>query len=78
MIEAIVGDAPHEVAIVSYGEVPYLLGEFSDNSEAVRRALAKLKPCGAFHAATIDRGLLRHGYAQPPAKSLPPRDSAGQ
>jgi hypothetical protein len=27
MIEAIVGDAPHEVAIISYGEAPYLLGE---------------------------------------------------
>jgi len=54
MIEAIVGDAPHEVAIVSYGEAPYLLGDFSNNSVAVRGALAKLKPCGAFHAATID------------------------
>jgi len=54
MIEAIVGDAPHEVAIVSYGEVPYLLGDFSNNSAAVRGALAKLKPCGAFHAASID------------------------
>lgn len=54
MIEAIVGDAPHEVAIVSYGEAPYLLGDFSNDSAAVRRALTKLKPCGAFHAATID------------------------
>ncbi len=54
MIEAIVGDVPHEVAVVGYGEVPYVLGEFSGDSEAIRRALARLKPCGAFHAATID------------------------
>jgi hypothetical protein len=54
MIEAITGDAPHEVAVVSYGEGPYLLGRFSSNPEAVQASLARLKPCGNFHAATID------------------------
>jgi hypothetical protein len=54
MIEAITGDSPHEVAVVSYGEGPYLLGRFSSNPEAVQTSLSKLKPCGNFHAATID------------------------
>ncbi len=54
MIEGIVGDAPHEVAVISYGEGPYLLGDFSGSAEDVRRALAKLQRCGDFHAATID------------------------
>ncbi len=54
MINAIGGDAPHEVAVVSYGERPYLLGDFTSNPDAVNRALAKLAPCGDYHAATID------------------------
>ena len=29
MIEAITGDSPHEVAVVSYGDEPTLLGDFS-------------------------------------------------
>jgi len=54
MIEGMVGESPHEVAVVSYGEGPYLLGDFSSDSAAVRRALSRLAPCGHFHAATID------------------------
>ena len=54
MIEAIVGAAPHEVAVVVYGESPYLLSDFSKNSETTRAALAQLKPCGDYHAASID------------------------
>ncbi len=54
MIEGIVGDAPHEVAVISYGEGPYVLGDFTSDSETVHLALARLKPCGDFHAATID------------------------
>jgi VWFA-related protein len=54
MVEAIVGDAPHEVAVVCYGEAPYVLGDFSRSSEATHLALSRLKPCGDFHAASID------------------------
>ena len=49
-----VGDAPHEVAVVSYGEAPYVLGDFSRSPDAARTAFSRLKPCGAFHAASID------------------------
>jgi VWFA-related protein len=54
MIDAITGAAPHEVAILSYGEGPYVLGDFSKSSASVRLALSKLKPCGEYRAATID------------------------
>jgi VWFA-related protein len=54
MIDLITGAAPHEVAIVGYGERPYLLGDFSSKREAVRLALSRLKPCGYYSAASID------------------------
>jgi len=54
MIGGIVGDAPHEVAIVSYGAGPYLLSNFSRSSDAVTEGLAKLKDCHSNYAATID------------------------
>jgi len=54
MIDKITGAAPHEVAIISYGEGPYVLGDFSRSSAAVRLALSRLKPCGEYYAASID------------------------
>lgn len=54
MIEEIVGDAPREVSVMSYGQRPYVLSGFSGNPAVTRFALSRLKPCGAFHAATVD------------------------
>jgi VWFA-related protein len=54
LIDAITGGAPHEVAVISFGERPYLLGNFSKASGAMRDALGKLQTCGDYHAATID------------------------
>lgn len=54
MIEGITGNSRFEVAIVSYGERPYVLGGFSGSSDASRAALSKLKPCGDYTAATVD------------------------
>ena len=54
MIGAIVGAAPHEVSIVSYGAGPYLLGDFSSRADAVGLALSKLKRCDDYGAASID------------------------
>lgn len=54
MIEGITGNSRFEVAIVSYGERPYVLGGFSGNADASRVALSKLKPCGDYTAATVD------------------------
>jgi VWFA-related protein len=53
MVDAIVGDAPHEVSVVSYGIAPYVLGGFSGSSDSVQFALSRLQPCG-YHAASID------------------------
>ena len=54
MIDEMVGDGPHEVAVLAYGERPFVLGNFSPNPEAVPMALSKLKPCGDYHAVSID------------------------
>ena len=54
MIDGIVGDAPHEVSILSYGAGPRVLSGFSDSSDAVRLGLSRLKPCDDYGAAAID------------------------
>ncbi len=54
MIDAIAGGAPRDVAVLSYGEAPHLLGDFSRRPDDTTRAMAKLKPCGDYDAATID------------------------
>lgn len=54
MAEEIVGGALYEVAVVVYGEKPYLLSDFSTDIEVTRRALSRIKSCGDYHAATID------------------------
>lgn len=66
MIEEIAGEDPHEIAVLSYGEQPYLLGDFSSRPGGVRSAFARLKPCGVdAKAITIDAayyaiGMLKH------------------
>jgi VWFA-related protein len=54
MIDAIAGDAPREVAIVTYGSAPLLLGKFSSSADATSHALAQLEPCDDPDASTID------------------------
>ena len=54
MIDAIAGDAPREVAVVTYGSAPLLLGKFSSSVDAMSTALAQLEPCDDPEASTID------------------------
>jgi len=54
MIDGIAGDAPREVAIVTYGSAPLLLGKFSNSVDAMARALAQLEPCDDPDASTLD------------------------
>jgi VWFA-related protein len=54
MIDAIAGDAPREVAIVTYGSAPLLLGKFSSNVDAMAHALSQLEPCDDPDASTLD------------------------
>jgi VWFA-related protein len=54
MIDSIVGGAPREVAIVSYGEQPETLGDFSSSTDSLGEALSQLQPCDDSKAATLD------------------------
>ncbi len=54
MIDGIAGDAPREVAIVTYGSAPLLLGKFSSSVDAMAQALAQLEPCDDPEASTLD------------------------
>jgi VWFA-related protein len=54
MIEGVVGNSRHEVAVVSYGERPDVLGGFSSSPDASRNALSRLVACGDNTAATVD------------------------
>ncbi|MGA3185940.1 MAG: VWA domain-containing protein [Bryobacteraceae bacterium] len=54
LIDAITGGAPHEVAVITYGADPYILGDFSRRSVDTEIALTKLRDCSSRFAATID------------------------
>jgi VWFA-related protein len=54
MVDAIAGDAPREVAIVTYGSAPLLLGKFSNKVDSMATALAQLEPCDDPDASTVD------------------------
>ncbi len=54
MVDAVAGDAPREVAVVTYGGRPVLLGNFSSNPDSIGSALAQLEPCDDPDASTLD------------------------
>src|SRR6266567_5691520 len=54
MIDGIAGDAPRDVAIVTYGSAPLLLGKFSSSVDTMAQALAQLEPCDDPEASTLD------------------------
>ncbi len=79
MIDAITGDAPREVAIVTYASAPLLLGKFSNNMDSTMRALTQLEPCDddpdAATLDAVDYAARLPGCAEEP---LSARDSADQ
>jgi VWFA-related protein len=54
MIESVVGGAPHEIAIVSYGAGPTLLGDFTSDPTNLASAVSEVKPCREDGVATLD------------------------
>jgi VWFA-related protein len=54
MVDAVAGDAPREVAIITYGATPTLLGDFSADPGAMVTALSQLDTCDDSAAATLD------------------------
>ena len=55
MIDEIAGDAPREIAVVTYASAPLLLGKFSNKMDSTAHALGQLEPCDDDpDAATLD------------------------
>lgn len=54
LIENMVGEAPHETAIISFGNGPYVLGNFSSSPQSLQPTLAKLKACRDSDAVALD------------------------
>jgi VWFA-related protein len=54
MVDAVAGDAPREVAVITYGATPTLLGDFSVDPGAMVTALSQLDSCDDSEAATLD------------------------
>ncbi len=54
LIDGLAGGAPRQVAVVTYGSAPLLLGSFSSSAEATSRALSQLEPCDDPDASTLD------------------------
>jgi VWFA-related protein len=54
MVDDVAGGAPREVAVVTYGSAPLLLGRFSSSVDDMVTALGKLEPCEDNDAATLD------------------------
>jgi VWFA-related protein len=54
MVDNLAGGAPREVAVITYGSAPLLLGKFSSNPDAMGRAIGQLQPCDDPDASTLD------------------------
>jgi VWFA-related protein len=54
MIDALVGGAPREIALVRYGSHPELVQPFTHNMDQVASSMARMGPCEDDKAATID------------------------
>ena len=54
LIDAMVGGAPHEVALVRYGSHPELIQPFTKSPEKLAEAMARMGPCEDADAATRD------------------------
>lgn len=54
MVDALVGGAPRQIAVASYGKEATLLGDFSAEPDATSAALGHLEPCEDSEAATFD------------------------
>jgi VWFA-related protein len=54
MIESVVGDAPHEIAVFTYSSISTILTNFTSESELVSSGLSEIKPCRDDGVATLD------------------------
>lgn len=54
MLDALTGGAPHEIAVVTYGDDPTLVGDFTADPNVLSTGLAEIKPCDETHVRTFD------------------------
>lgn len=54
MLDSITGESPHEVAVVTFGDTPTLVGDFTADPAALSTALAEVKPCDESAVRTFD------------------------
>ena len=54
MIDAVTGEAPHEVALIRYGSKPQLVQPFTKKSDKIGAAMQGMGPCEDANAATMD------------------------
>jgi hypothetical protein len=54
MVDDVTGDAPHQVALVSYGNEPDLLTGFTDDPKKLGDAFGQLQPCDDGGAVTLE------------------------
>ena len=54
MLDALTGGAPHEIAVVTYGDDPTLVGDFTSDPNVLSTGLAEIRPCDETHVRTFD------------------------
>ena len=54
MLDNLTGDAPHEIAVVTYGDDPTLVGDFTADPNTLSTGLAEIRPCDETHVRTFD------------------------
>ena len=54
MVDDLVGGAPRQVALVSYGGEPYVLNDFTSDPRKLADGFSQLQPCDEGEAATLD------------------------
>ena len=54
MLDSIVGEAPREIAVVTYGDEPTLVGDFTADPAVLGTGLAEVKPCDETSVRTFD------------------------
>jgi VWFA-related protein len=71
MVDDVIGGAPRQVAVVTYGSDPELLGDFTADPAKLADNLAQISPCEDGGAATLDAvSFANHLFDQSKATSV--------
>lgn len=54
MLDNLTGDAPHEIAVVTFGNDPTLVGDFTSDPNTLATGLAEIRPCDESNVRTFD------------------------